>query len=290
MTRGAYPWSDPAVDAGFAAAYDGQPPAVGGAPVDALTLDRTAALHDPGPVDDATRDPDVPAPTMQDELDEQQDLASRPLTRDGRRARAGRPGRLSPGRAVAGAAVSVAGVLLGIGTLLWVSDDPGDGPGPVVQAPVDDAALDDTAVGDDPALDAFATAPEAETPPVDPIPVPPPAAVATTPAPAPVPAAPAPARTATRSLEVPVTVLNNSRITGLADRAAARFEAGGWPVAKTGNFRGKIPSTTVYYERGQEASARAFARRFDGIVRVRPRFATLPARGLVVVVTRDYAR
>ena len=297
MTRGAYPWSDPAVDAGFAAAYDGQPLAQTRAPVDAAALDRTAALHDPGAVAESPRDPDTPVPTLQDELDEQRDAASRPLTRDGRRARADRPGRLSPGRALAGAAVSVAGVLLGIGTLLWVSDDPSDGPGPVVQAPVDGAA-DDTALDgpvlDDPALDGpalepFATVPEGETAPVDPSPLAPPPPVEAAP-PAPAAAAPAPARTATRSLEIPVTVLNNSRITGLADRAAARFSAGGWPVAKTGNFRGRIPSTTVYYERGQEASARAFARRFDGIVRVRPRFATLPARGLVVVVTRDYAR
>ena len=290
MARGAYPWSDPAVDAGFAAAYDGQPLAQPRAVSDAATLDRTAGLHDPGSVDDSPHADDGPVPTPQDELDEQQDVASRPLTRDGRRARAGRPGRLSPGRALAGAAVSVSGVLLGIGTLLWVSDDPSDGAGPVVQAPAGEAAdgtaLDDTGL-DDPALEPFATVPEAETAPVDPSPLPAPVQA---PSPAPVAAAPAPARTATRSLEIPVTVLNNSRITGLADRAAAQFAAGGWPVAKTGNFRGQIPSTTVYYERGQEASARAFARRFGGIVRVRPRFATLPARGLVVVVTRDYAR
>ena len=281
MTRGAYPWSDPAVDAGFAAAYEPRPPAQERrhSGKDA-GLDRTAALHDPGSVDEPGS---APAPTAQDELDEQEDVAARPLTRHGRRARAQRPRRLSPARALAGAAVSVSGVLLGIGTLLWVSDDPSQGPGPVVQAPPADAEATDPF-----AAESFATTPEAETAPVDPSPLAPPPVAATSPAP--VAAAPAPARTATRSLVVPVTVLNNSRIDGLADRAAARFEAGGWPVLKTGNFRGKIPSTTIYYERGQEASARAFARRFDGIVRVRPRFATLPARGLVVVVTRDFAR
>lgn len=197
------------------------------------------------------------------------DLAEpRPLTRTGRPARAARPGRLSPGRALAGAAVSVSGVLLGIGTLLWISDDPSQGPGPVVQAP--------------PPASQFATAPEAEEAPDDPpapsvvaAPVAPPAAASTA------PAAP--------SVVIPVTVLNNSRRDGLADIAAARFRAGGWPVKATGNFRGRIPVTTVYYEEGQEASARELARRFDGIARVRPRFATLPARGLVVVVTREYA-
>jgi len=216
---------------------------------------------------------DAPQSTPQDDADEAADAAARPLTRDGRRARAPQPARLSPQRAVAGAAVSVAGVLLGIGTLLWLSDDPSDGPGPVVQEPPAAAA---------PAQE-LGTQPEAETAPVDP------------PAPAPVvPSAvvvvppPAPAKPVVA--EVPVIVLNNSRIEGLADTAAELFRDGGWPVARTGNFRGKIPSTTVYYEAGQEAAARAFAARFDEVVRVRPRFATLPARGLVVVVTRDFTR
>lgn len=192
------------------------------------------------------------------------DAAPRPLTRTGRPARAPQPGRLSPARALAGAAVSVSGVLLGIGSLLWISDDPSAGPGPVVAAP--------------PAASQFATAPEVEEAPVDPPAVPSPVAP---PVASPAPAAP--------SVVVPVTVLNNSRYDGLADRAAARFRAGGWPVKATGNFRGRIPVTTVYYDPGLEASARELARRFDGIARVRPRFATLPARGLVVVVTREYA-
>jgi len=217
---------------------------------------------------------DAPQTTPQDEADEAADAAARPLTRNGRRARAPQPARLSPQRAIAGAAVSVAGVLLGIGTLLWLSDDPSDGPGPVVQEPPAAAAP----------AQGLGTQPEAETAPLDP-PAPAPvvpSAVVVVPPPAP-PAKPAVA-------EVPVIVLNNSRIEGLADTAAEVFRDGGWPVASTGNFRGKIPSTTVYYEAGQEAAARAFAARFDEVVRVRPRFATLPARGLVVVVTRDFTR
>jgi hypothetical protein len=207
----------------------------------------------------------VLVPTEQDELDEAADRAARPVTRAGRRARAPQPTRLSPARALSGAAVSVAGVLLGIGTLLWVSDDPSQGPGPVVDSPPV-------------ATDSFVASPEA-----DPAPVEPPVAVVPSAA-APAPPVTAPAAPAL----VPVTVLNNSRYTGLADRAAAQFRAAGWPVAATGNFRGRIPSTTIYYESGQEAAAREFASRFDAIVRVRPRFETLPARGLVVVVTRDF--
>jgi hypothetical protein len=216
---------------------------------------------------------------LQDELAEAADRAQRPLTRSGRRARAPVPPRLSPGRAMAGAAVSVSGVLLGIGTLLWLSDDPSQRPGPAVQAPPPAAA------------DAFATQPENETAPVDPVEVAPPpvAAPAAPPPAAAAPAAPAAPAARPAVAEIPVTVLNNSRREGLADLAAARFRAGGWPVAATGNFRGKIPVTTVYYEPGQEAVARAFADRFDG-VRVRPRYARLPVRGLVVVVTREFAR
>ena len=91
------------------------------------------------------------------------------------------------------------------------------------------------------------------------------------------------------SLVVPITVLNNSNRTGLADRAAARFRRGGWPVRLTGNFRGQVPVTTVYYDPGFQAAARAFADDFAGIARVRPRFATLPARGVVVVLTREFS-
>lgn len=215
-----------------------------------------------------------PQVTSEDDADEAADAGRRPFTRSGRLARAPQPGRLSPQRAVAGAAVSVAGVLLGIGTLLWVSDDPSGGLGPVVQAPPAEALAQE-----------LATRPEAETAPVDPVEAPVPVlSPAATPSRAAVAAAPS--RRAVS--EVPVVVLNNSRISGLADTAAAVFRAGGWPVARTGNFRGRIPVTTVYYEPGQQAVARAFAARFDGVVRVRPRFATLPARGLVVVVTREF--
>ncbi len=87
-----------------------------------------------------------------------------------------------------------------------------------------------------------------------------------------------------------VTVLNNSRITGLAARGAERITAAGWPVAKVGNFRGRIAVTTVYYDPGLEAPARALAADVEGLVRVHPRFEGLPARGVVVVLTREFAR
>lgn len=99
-------------------------------------------------------------------------------------------------------------------------------------------------------------------------------------------AAPAPAQTAPL---LPLLVLNNSRINGLAADAAADFRAGGWTVRGTGNFRGRVAMTTVYYEPGQEATARRLMREFGKIRRMSPRFDGLPGSGLTVVVTRDYS-
>jgi hypothetical protein len=254
------------VETGFAAAYAPYPPAQ-----ERRHVDIDGAV-DPGHAEDVDDPEHAPVPSAQDELAEAADAAARPLTRSGRRARAPQPGRLSPARAVAGAAVSVSGVLLGIATLLWVSEDPAQRDGPVVQEPP--AA----------AVEQPATPPQAEQAPPAPVaPVAPPVASAAPPV-----AAPAPAAAPAGPPRLPLTVLNNSRSTGLADRAAATFRAGGWPVKVTGNFRGRIRATTVYYEPGQQASARAFARRFAGIERVLPRFDGLPGRGLTVVLTRDF--
>ena len=189
--------------------------------------------------------------------------------------------------------MSLAGVCLGIGTLLWVSGDPLPGPGATAGGPLPlSPPLVETGLPpvDPPTAppvpaDAPAAAPAAA--PAPPLPTAPAVAAPTGAGPVgagpvvPVPAAP--------SVVVPITVLNNSNRTGLADRAARRFARGGWPVRLSGNFRGQIPVTTVYYDDGLEASARAFARDFEGIARVRPRFATLPARGVVVVLTREFS-
>lgn len=198
------------------------------------------------------------------------------------------PTRLSPARALTGAVVSVAGVLLGVGTLLWVTDDPSTRPGPTVRAEPAPLAQDpppETESEPAPLPSVLLLHPSVVVsasvvpPPVVPAPVAPSPTSPTAPPPPPPPP----------SLVVPVTVLNNSKETGLAERAAARFDRGGWPIALTGNFRGQIPITTVYYDPGLEASARAFAADFRGIARVRPRFATLPARGVVVVLTREFS-
>lgn len=266
--------SDPAVDAGFAAAYAGDPwqdhaPEAAAGP---------AAAPDAGLVAPAqpVRPPDLRPPSAP---------LARPRLREDRPVTAPGAGRRPPGRAVAGAAVSVGGVLLGIASLLWVTGEPPQ-PGP---ARADLAATVGTGAPSASRPPALQPVPaEVEVPPLDSPAVPAPAAPVEQ-APVPGPTAPEPAAAGPTAPVVPVTVLNNSERDGLADRAARRFERKGWPVQATGNFRGRIPVTTVYYDPGMQASALAFAETFPGMVRVRPRFATLPARGVVVVLTRDYA-
>jgi hypothetical protein len=190
-------------------------------------------------------------------------LPPRPRPGDSRRPRS-RPADppLLVVRAIAGAALSVCAVALGIVGLNWTAG-----------APERVAAVAGQA--------AAALAPSASPSPT-PLPVPPVAAPrAAAPPVLPTPTVAPPAR-------LPVTVLNNSRITGLAARGADRFAAAGWPVAAVGNFRGRIPVTTVYYDPGLEPAAREFAGAFEGVVRVRPRFQGLPARGVVVVLTREF--
>jgi hypothetical protein len=84
-------------------------------------------------------------------------------------------------------------------------------------------------------------------------------------------------------------VLNNSRRQGLASDVAAQLRAKGWPVAKVGNYRGRVAETTVYYLPGQLPQAHELVREFPQIHRILPRFRGLPGSGLTLVVTRDWS-
>jgi hypothetical protein len=91
----------------------------------------------------------------------------------------------------------------------------------------------------------------------------------------------------------PLTVLNNSKIKGLGEQAAGQAERQGWRVADVGNFAGRIPVTTIYFNPGDAAGERAaqeFAAEFPAVQRVFPRYAGLPPTppGIVLVVTRDW--
>jgi len=221
-----------------------------------------------------------------------------PSTRAARR-RSTHPAGVSAGRAVAGAAVAVVGVALGIGALLWASDDPTSGT-PTVQALIsgpEGPTATATASADAPVVmphPPTASRPAAVrgTAPVAVAPVPRPSPSPSRPAqPSPPIAKGGPANASRGPAALSLTVLNNSRYGGLAARAASRFRSGGYPVGEVGNFTGRIRTTTVYYAPGsarQAAAARALAGRFPGVHRVLPRFAGLPGSGLTVVVTRDF--
>ena len=97
----------------------------------------------------------------------------------------------------------------------------------------------------------------------------------------------------TQSARAPLTVLNNSTINGLADRAAGEAQNRGWQVAQVGNFAGRLPTSTVYYTPGDaagQAAANELAREFPQIDQVLPRYAGLPPTpaGIVLVVTKDW--
>lgn len=188
-------------------------------------------------------------------------------------------------QAIGGAAVSVFLVALGVMVLLLLDSAPESVTSEQAAAPAVTAPVAPVPPSPSPSPLLAAAPPAAPGPAAEGSGAGLPAAAAPGASVRPRSSAPAASAPPSPPLVVPVTVLNNSRRTGLA----ARFSAGGWPIAAVGNFRGRIPVTTVYYDPGLEASARAFAGTFDGVVRVRPRFPTLPARGVVVVLTREFA-
>jgi hypothetical protein len=92
--------------------------------------------------------------------------------------------------------------------------------------------------------------------------------------------------------DVPLVVLNNTTVTGLAQRAAQRFEQGGWTVTRYANYQNDIASTCAYYDpatTGAKAAAKALQRQYPVIKRVKERFAELPSGPVVVVLTPDYS-
>jgi hypothetical protein len=89
-----------------------------------------------------------------------------------------------------------------------------------------------------------------------------------------------------RDLEI--VVLNQTTRSGLASTVADRLRAAGWEVPAVGNFRGVVPSTTVYYPPGGEAEALAVANDLPTEPRTRPRFGNLSTTRLTVVVTSSY--
>jgi hypothetical protein len=91
---------------------------------------------------------------------------------------------------------------------------------------------------------------------------------------------------ATRDTEV--VVLNQTFRGGLAGRVGETLRAQGWSVVDVGNFRGNVPSTTVYYPPGEEAAAELLAADLPGPDRTRPAFSNISQTRLTVIVTDEY--
>ena len=164
---------------------------------------------------------------------------------------------------------AVTAVVVVIVLLLFLNSRPthhGNGPGPAVVATGPSPTASSTSAKPPATSDAHETAAAPVAPPMS--------------------EPPATQRPAVAKLRV--TVLNNSRISGLAHDAAARVARGGWPVRYVGNFTGRIAASTIYYAAGQRRSAELFAREFPAVRRVLPRFPGLPGSGLTLVVTRDW--
>jgi hypothetical protein len=85
-----------------------------------------------------------------------------------------------------------------------------------------------------------------------------------------------------------VVVLNQSSRSGLAASVGQELRNQGWTVPAVGNFRGIVPSTTVYYPPGAETAALAAAGDLRSEPRIRPRFGNLSTTRLTVVVTTSY--
>jgi hypothetical protein len=88
--------------------------------------------------------------------------------------------------------------------------------------------------------------------------------------------------------DVYVEVYNNTTITGLAASTAAQLQDGGWQVVGVDNWRGDIPSSTVYYPAGMEGEADQLADTL-GFDRVRGAVAPMKFDRLTVILTPDAA-
>ncbi len=98
----------------------------------------------------------------------------------------------------------------------------------------------------------------------------------------------APTTKAPVNVKAPLLVLNNSRIHGLAIIGANQFRKAGWTVTGTGNYRGRLPETTVYYSPGFKAAAETLARDFPAVTAVAPKPAGVPGSALTVILTRYF--
>lgn len=104
----------------------------------------------------------------------------------------------------------------------------------------------------------------------------------------PTPSKPKPSKTkATQPVvrrDVPVSVLNNTTIQGLATTYSAKVRAAGWTVGAIGNWRGSIAGNTIYYPSALLEQARLLGRDL-GIGRILPIIATMQTDRLTIILS-----
>lgn len=86
--------------------------------------------------------------------------------------------------------------------------------------------------------------------------------------------------------QVYVEVYNNSGISGLAGRTAAKAGGAGWQVVGSDNWYGTIPASTVYFPERLRAEAKLLGRDL-GITRLKPAIAPMRLDRLTVILTGD---
>ncbi|MFF0544660.1 LytR C-terminal domain-containing protein [Nocardia thailandica] len=178
-----------------------------------------------------------------------------------------------PLRALAMVLIALAIVFAGLGAMSLSNSESSAAQEQATEAP---ASSTTSAVAQVPATTASSTAaPVTTTPP----------AVTTTTA--------APTTTSTAASgggdrAVPVKVLNNSMVAGLAARTANELTADGWTNVSTGNYSGaNLSTTTVYYGpgAGDKAAATAVAAEVGGTVAPKTSGYSDNAPGVVVILT-----
>ena len=75
---------------------------------------------------------------------------------------------------------------------------------------------------------------------------------------------------------------------GSPDGMQRLLRTAGWDVVNVGNFRGNVPSTTVYYPEGLEEAAALLAADLPGPDRTRPAFRNISQTRLTVIVADEY--
>ena len=84
--------------------------------------------------------------------------------------------------------------------------------------------------------------------------------------------------------ETPVRVFNNTAVAGSAAALAQKARGSGWTVAGVGNWRGQIPSSTVYFPSGKRDEAQLLADDLD-IDRVKPTIDQMPSDQMTVIIS-----